>query len=485
MAKPTTLAFFPNCVVYLLTFIPLFCSPNKTYAWYNERSKSYYSVVQVSSLLLAPSCNRSANGGQSQREGISLNVFHTSTVTGKAPTLAQIHAHDRSRRKSILLSGSVKPHPHVFKSESNLNRVDLPARSGLPEFELGEYMVTVGLGTPKRDISLIFDTGSHVLWTQCKPCLKCYKQLEPIFDPPASKTFKTVPCSSRRCSQPEGVFGIYTNCSSNSCIFVGSYGDGTFTLGNLAVDKLTLTPSVAVNNYIFGCGHYNGGPNGLAAGIMGLGRAPVSIVSQISPDKYFSYCLPKISSCSSTGHLSFGKPKDISKLKFTPLWTNYPFAIPYIYAINVTGIKVAGKMLPIPESAFRSGIQIIDSGTTATSFLKPIYTVLLTAIRREMQKYPPTKGDNITDTCYNLRKYKTVRLPKVSFYFKGDVEVPIPPFGLFFGENTSQICLAVSSVDPGSGEDPVAFIGNLAQQTLEIGHDVLNARIGFASGGCY
>ncbi|XAR62508.1 Nepenthesin [Bertholletia excelsa] len=465
MAKPV-LVFSPNCVCVLI-FTSLLCSPNKTSAlWENNTLKiikNYYSVVEASSLLHKINCKRSANG----------SFFNPIS-------LAQIHARDRSRRKSILLSGIVKPHLDVSMSESNLNRVDLPARSGLPEFVTGAYMVTVGLGTPKRDISLVFDTGSSVLWTQCKPCLKCYKQLEPIFDSSASKTYRNVPCSSPLCRQPEEVFSISTNCSRDSCRYNGSYLDGTFTRGNVGIDKLTLTPSVAVNDYVFGCGHVNGGPNGLAAGIMGLGGGRSSIVSQIAPDKYFSYCLPKISSYSSTGHLSFGKPKDNSKLKFTPLWTN---VIDNFYVINMTGIKVAGKMLHIPESAFRSGVYIIDSGTTISSFLKPVYTVLRTAIRRAMRKYPLTEARNF-DTCYDLSKYKTVKIPKVSFYFKGRVEVPIAPFGLFVGDTISQICLAVSSVDPSSGDVPVAFFGNLAQQTLQIGYDVKNAQIGFAAGGC-
>ncbi|XAR62657.1 Nepenthesin [Bertholletia excelsa] len=385
----------------------------------------------------------------------------------------------------MLLSESVKPQLQVFKPESRLNGVvDLPAGSGIPEFEIREYMVTVGLGTPKTDVSLIFDSGSNILWTQCEPFSHCHKQLEPKFNSSASKTYRNVSCPSPLCPESQGVTNIPTSCSNNSCMHSTTYGDKTYTRGNLAIDKLTPTPSVAVNDYVIGSGRNNGGPNGLTAGIMGLGRDPLSVVSQIGPDKYFSYCLPKITSCSSSGHLSFGKPKDYSILKFTPLWTNYPFAVPNIYAINITGIKVAENMLPIPDSAFRSGVNLIDSGATFTSFLTLVYTVLRTAIRREMQEYRPTTGTSDMDTCYHLSKYNTVKIPKVSFFVEGDVEVPIAPFRIFAGDTTSQICLAVLSVNSSSGEDPVSFFGNLAQQTLEIGYDNQNDRIGFATGGC-
>lgn len=77
----------------------------------------------------------------------------------------------------------------------------LPAKSG-STIGSGNYIVTVGLGNPKRDLSLIFDTGSDLTWTQCKPCARsCYNQKEPIFDPSKSTTYANITCSSAQCSQ--------------------------------------------------------------------------------------------------------------------------------------------------------------------------------------------------------------------------------------------------------------------------------------------
>ncbi|CAN1245125.1 Aspartic proteinase CDR1 [Linum grandiflorum] len=56
--------------------------------------------------------------------------------------------------------------------------------------------MNISLGTPPFSIVAIADTGSDIIWTQCKPCVGCYKQDAPLFDPKSSSTYKTVSCSS-------------------------------------------------------------------------------------------------------------------------------------------------------------------------------------------------------------------------------------------------------------------------------------------------
>ena len=77
-----------------------------------------------------------------------------------------------------------------------------------------EYVVNVGLGTPKKEFTLVMDTGSDLLWTQCRPCklgkLKgCYKQRHPIFDPSKSSTYTKITCPSNTCSLANTTLG---NC---------------------------------------------------------------------------------------------------------------------------------------------------------------------------------------------------------------------------------------------------------------------------------
>lgn len=86
----------------------------------------------------------------------------------------------------------------------------LPAKSG-SLIGSGNYYVVLGLGTPKKDLSLIFDTGSDLTWTQCQPCARsCYKQIDEIFDPSKSTSYYNITCTSPDCTQLSSATGIYS-----------------------------------------------------------------------------------------------------------------------------------------------------------------------------------------------------------------------------------------------------------------------------------
>ena len=59
-----------------------------------------------------------------------------------------------------------------------------------------EYAMTIYLGTPVQKFVLIVDTGSDLLWVQCKPCIQCYNQTNPVFDPAASASYSTADCEN-------------------------------------------------------------------------------------------------------------------------------------------------------------------------------------------------------------------------------------------------------------------------------------------------
>lgn len=108
---------------------------------------------------------------------------------------------------------------------------------------------------------------------------------------------------------------------------------------------LTLTSSSDVfPNFYFGCGQNNQGLFGRTAGLIGLGKDPLSIVSQTDQKygKYFSYCLP--STPSSTGFLTLGKSGSPSNnLKFTPFSSSRGNDF---YYIDIILIYVGGQQLP-------------------------------------------------------------------------------------------------------------------------------------------
>ncbi|KAG5563107.1 hypothetical protein RHGRI_005751 [Rhododendron griersonianum] len=441
-----------------------------------EHDKPYH-VVNVKSLDPNPYCIESTKD-QSKRESLKVvhrhgPCSHTNEARTSAPTLAEIMSHDQARVDSL---------QHRLRVKSDHNSLDdskatLPAKSGR-SIGTGNYIVTLGLGTPKKDLTLTFDTGSDITWIQCQPCISCYQQQEPIFNPSGSQTYKNLSCTTPQCSQLH-----IKGCTraTNTCLYAVIYGDGSFTIGLYATETLTLTPSDVFPGFAFGCGLNNTGLFRGAAGLLGLGRGPPSLVAQTASKygSYFSYCLPTLSS--SSGTLVFGKDGGTTNsagIKYTPLLTNSNG--PSFYFIEVTGIKVAGELLPISQSVFSSPGTIIDSGTVITRLQPKAYDALRTRFRQLMMNYTMTKGVSLFDTCYDFSGRDTVEVPTISFVFGGNVEVPIPSPGILIGRK-ELACLAFAG---NSDASDVGIFGNLQQQTLDVVYDIAGGKLGFGTGGC-
>ena len=252
-------------------------------------------------------------------------------------------------------------------------------------------------------------------------------------------------------------------------------------MGFFGKEKLTLTSSDVFKNFLFGCGENNQGLFSGAAGLLGLGRHPLSLIQQTATkyNRVFSYCLPSTSSA--TGSLTFGKTASSSSaIKFTPLsklteGTSF-------YGLDTLGITLGGKKLSIATSVFSNAGTIIDSGTVITRLPPTAYSALKAAFKDAMKSYPLTSGFSLLDTCYDLSKNKTVLIPKISFSFSGNVNVDLDVSGiLIIAQKISQVCLAFAG---NSDDDSVGIFGNVQQKRLEVVYDVAGGRVGFGPAGC-
>ncbi|KAK9207778.1 hypothetical protein WN944_000125 [Citrus x changshan-huyou] len=452
----------------------------------SQHELQHMHTIQLSSLLPSSVCNPSTKGNAKKS---SLKVVHKhgpcfkpygngEKAASPSPSVshAEILRQDQSRVKSI--------HSRLSKNSGSLDEIGqtddatLPAKDG-SVVGAGNYIVTVGIGTPKKDLSLIFDTGSDLTWTQCEPCVKyCYEQKEPKFDPTVSQSYSNVSCSSTICTSLQSATGNSPSCASSTCLYGIQYGDSSFSIGFFGKETLTLTPTDVFPNFLFGCGQNNRGLFGGAAGLMGLGRDPISLVSQTATKykKLFSYCLP--SSASSTGHLTFG-PGASKSVQFTPLSSISGGSS--FYGLEMIGISVGGQKISIAASVFTKAGTIIDSGTVITRLPPDAYTPLRTAFRQFMSKYPTAPALSLLDTCYDFSKYSTVTLPKISLFFSGGVEVSVDKTGIMYASNISQVCLAFAG---NSDPTDVGIFGNTQQHTLEVVYDVAGGKVGFAAGGC-
>ncbi|KAI3918775.1 hypothetical protein MKX01_042095 [Papaver californicum] len=368
-----------------------------------------------------------------------------------------------------------------FPSKKDSKVSSIPAESGIP-LSIGNYYVNVGFGTPKKDLSLIFDTGSDFTWIQCKPCVvSCHEQEQPIFDPSQSKTYSNITCNSTECAQLRSATSITPKCSSPStCVYGIQYGDQSYSVGYFGSEKITLTSRDVFRNFRFGCGQNNRGLFGKTAGLLGLGRDRLSLISQTAKryGQVFSYCLP--SSTSSTGYLKLGNDiKDnISSTKFTPLLTNSKG--PSFYFLDMTSITVGGTKLAIPASVFVSSGTIIDSGTVISRLPSSAYVALRSTFRSFMSQYPLTTPTRLLDTCYNLTSYDVVSVPKIILNFRGGVDLDVNFYGLLVGP-IEQICLAFAR---NQDDMDVAILGNRQQQTIKVIYNVAGKKLGFIPGGC-
>lgn len=392
-----------------------------------------------------------------------------STQSSDEPSLSERLRRSRARSKYIM-------------SRASKSNVSIPTYLGGSVDSL-EYVVTVGLGTPAVSQVLLIDTGSDLSWVQCKPCnsSSCYPQKDPLYDPTASSTYAPVPCDSKACKDlvPDAYdHGCTTNSSGTSlCQYGIEYGNSDTTVGVYSTETLTLSPQVSVKDFGFGCGLVQQGTFDLFDGLLGLGGAPESLVSQTA-ETYggaFSYCLPPGNS--TTGFLALGAPtNNTAGFLFTPLHSLPEQAT--FYLVNLTGVSVGGKPLDIPPTVLSGGM-IIDSGTIITGLPDTAYSALRTAFRTAMSAYPllPPNNDDVLDTCYNFTGIANVTVPTVALTFDGGATIDLDvPSGVLI-----QDCLAFAG---GASDGDVGIIGNVNQRTFEVLYDSGRGHVGFRPGAC-
>ncbi|KAL7582105.1 hypothetical protein Lser_V15G44386 [Lactuca serriola] len=435
----------------------------------------HYQTVKLSSFLSSSICSPSTK--RDKKYG-SLKVVHKhgpcskfSKNIMKPITMEEILTHDQSRFDAI--RSRLTTTTTTGKKDIKTSMATMPATSGTL-FNSGNYIVTIGMGTPKKDLSLIMDTGSDLTWTQCQPCSgSCYSQQDPMFSPSLSTTYSNISCTSTECSLLPSATGNLPGCRSLTCVYGIRYGDGSYSVGEFAKEKLTLSQNEEFENFMFGCGQTNDGDYGTATGLLGLGSGKLSIVSQTANKygKVFSYCLP--STDSSSGYLTFGKSGISRNVKYTPLLTS-------LGGSTFFNVKLVSMTIGNTRIAMKSSM-IMDSGTVITRLPPKAYLALRNTFRAEMTQYPLTKPLSILDTCYDLSNHTDVRMPTISMGFGQNVNVGIQPQGALIATSRDKMCLAFTGNDDDS--EPSIY-GNIQQMTTQIVYDMAEGKVGFSPQGC-
>ncbi|OWM75835.1 aspartyl protease AED1-like [Punica granatum] len=429
---------------------------------------SHRSVLKMKSLVPASTCNPPPT----ERVG-SLPLVHRQGPC--SPLLKErlqrcnstlINLRDQSRINSIRRS--------LASSSSSSSSIgnDLPG-TGLRipvvgHLEgAGEYVVTVGLGTPRRDLPVIFDTGSPLTWTHCLPCPTqgCCPQNDRCFEPSKSSTYSNPPCPP--------------NC--NYSVF---YADKSFSNGFYVQDTLTLNADYTFPNFIFGCGQNNSDGFGTSTGILGLALGDHSLISQTTDTfaQIFCYCIPPTYNRQGYLLFGFGALQQCQTNQYTSILSDQTGSFQYF--IKLLGITTGKQTLNFSELAPLSSPSrtIIDSGTTISRLPSSVYLALRDEFKKEMSEYPvaqhlPSLG---LDTCYNLEGHENVTLPKVVLNFDG-TDVNVDPSGVVWRESDSQVCFAFAAKEK---EDDLTIIGSTQQRNLNILYNIQANKVEFGTGSC-
>ncbi|KQJ90482.1 aspartic proteinase nepenthesin-1 [Brachypodium distachyon] len=354
----------------------------------------------------------------------------------------------------------------------------------------GEYLMSMGIGTPPRYYSAILDTGSDLIWTQCAPCMLCVDQPTPFFDPAQSPSYAKLPCNSPMCNAL-----YYPLCYRNVCVYQYFYGDSANTAGVLSNETFTFGTNdtrVTVPRIAFGCGNLNAGSLFNGSGMVGFGRGPLSLVSQLGSPR-FSYCLTSFMS-PVPSRLYFGAYATLNStsastgepVQSTPFIVNP--GLPTMYYLNMTGISVGGELLPIDPSVFAindadgTGGVIIDSGSTITYLARAAYDMVHQAFADQVG-LPLTNATSLADvldTCFVWPPppRKIVTMPELAFHFEGaNMELPLENYMLIDGD-TGNLCLAIAASDDGS------IIGSFQHQNFHVLYDNENSLLSFTPATC-
>lgn len=369
----------------------------------------------------------------------------------------------------------------------------------LPFHHNVSLIVSVTVGTPPQNVSMVIDTGSELSW------LNCNKTRNFTFDPTRSTSYSPIPCSSSTCTTRTRDLTIPASCDSNKlCHATLSYADLSSSEGNLAADKFSIGSS-GISDLVFGCMgscfDTNSDEDSKNTGLMGMNRGSLSFVSQMGFPK-FSYC---ISGSDFSGVLLLGDANFswVAPLNYTPLIqisTPLPYFDRVAYTVQLEGIKVSEKLLPIPKSDFEpdhtgAGQTMVDSGTQFTFLLGPVYTALrnefLNQTSNILRVYedPNFVFQGAMDLCYRvpLNQSRLPRLPSVTLMFRG-AEMKVSGNQLLYrvrGEvrgNDSLCCFTFGNSDLLGVEAFV--IGHHHQQNVWMEFDLHNSRIGLAEVQC-
>lgn len=360
-----------------------------------------------------------------------------------------------------------------------------------PSIDSSLFYLNFSIGRPPIPQFTVMDTGSSLLWIQCQPCINCFKQFGPVFNPAKSSTFNNVSCLSPYCRFSPGIRN--KSCdkanSYSKCMYNQTYVRGPSSSGVLATDEIVFKTSddgtTTVPEVIFGCGHDNGKLNDRQlSGVFGLGLGQLSLVSQLG--RSFSYCIGNLyDPFYYHNKLILGYGARIGG-DSTPLEV-----INGRYYVTLKSISVGEKQLDLDVNIFKrrtwsnDGV-IIDTGSPATWLIKEGFEALRDEVQSLLDMWLNRYWYSSWSLCYEgSARQDLVGFPVVRFEFEDGAELVLDRESLFLQAWPNVFCMAVfPSFVNGDAYTRLSLIGMMAQQNYNVAYDIDGRKLSFERIDC-
>jgi len=358
----------------------------------------------------------------------------------------------------------------------------LPIRGSVRE--VGYFYVTLGLGTPSRNFSLIIDTGSTITYVPCSDCKHCGNHEDAAFDVASSSTVVQLGCSTPlcNCGSPP------CQCMQNRCYYSRSYAERSSSAGFLLQDHFAFPDAAPPVKLVFGCEADETGEiyRQKADGILGMGNNNNAFQSQLVEQKVIDDTFGLCFGHPSGGTMLLGDvPVEYAeRMVYTPLKPGWQV---HYYTVTLEALLVDGKALALNKHLFASGYgTVMDSGTTFTYLPTEAFNAFANAVEAftRTKKLPRTPGADpqYNDICWkdapkDWMKLDTV-FPIVEFEFSG-AKVRMLPYRYLFRQGDTSYCLGVFD----NGNSGV-LVGGVSVRNMLVQYDRRNKRIGFLETDC-
>ncbi|PWA50602.1 Aspartic peptidase [Artemisia annua] len=157
-------------------------------------------------------------------------------------------------------------HGRLLQQSGGGDVFDFPLEGDSDPYHIGIiYYTKVQLGTPPRDYHVQIDTGSNVLWVNCKSCNGCPTSSRlhiPVefYDSSSSSTSSLITCSDSLCTQARRYSDSGCSQSNNRCTYRAEFMDGSLTSGYYVSNLMHLnTMGVVPDHQILQPKLYSGG----------------------------------------------------------------------------------------------------------------------------------------------------------------------------------------------------------------------------------